>query len=86
MPSVRPPAPRYEEPREMVPRIGSVRPAERDVSVYVDDDARRPREYIERPVYIAPRPLAREERYYEGEPERVALDGREAVHQVPQRY
>lgn len=86
MPSVRPPAPRYEEPREMVPRIGSVRPAERDVSVYVDDDARRPREYIERPVYIAPRPLAREERYYEGEPGRVALDGREAVHQVPQRY
>ncbi|KAF7172275.1 hypothetical protein CNMCM5623_004463 [Aspergillus felis] len=86
MPSVRPPAARYEEPREMIPRMGSVRPAERDVSVYVDDDARRPREYIERPVYVAPRPLAREERYYEGEPERVVLDGREAVHRVSQRY
>ncbi|RHZ51027.1 uncharacterized protein CDV56_105122 [Aspergillus thermomutatus] len=86
MPSVRPPAAHYEEPREMIPRMGSVRPAARDVSVYVDDDARRPREYIERPVYVAPRPLAREERYYEGEPERVVLDGRETVHRVSQRY
>ncbi|KAF7593712.1 hypothetical protein BBP40_011004 [Aspergillus hancockii] len=85
MPSVRPPTSRYDEPREVVQRVESVRPAGRDVSVYMDDDPRRPREYIERPVYVAARPVASEERYYDsGEPERVMLDG--AVPRVPQRY
>jgi hypothetical protein len=85
MPSVRPPTTRYDEPREAIQRVESVRPAGRDVSVYMDDDPRRPREYIERPVYVTARPVAREERYYDsGEPERVMLDG--AVPRVPQRY
>ncbi|GAB1191100.1 hypothetical protein APSETT444_000270 [Aspergillus pseudonomiae] len=85
VPSVRPPTARYDEPREVIQRVESVRPAGRDVSIYMDDDPRRPREYIERPVYLSTRPVAREEHYYDnGEPERVVLDG--GVHRVPQRY
>lgn len=85
VPSVRPPTARYEEPREVIQRVESVRPAGRDVSIYMDDDPRRPREYIERPVYLSTRPVAREEHYYDnGEPERVVLDG--GVHRVPHRY
>ncbi|KAE8144774.1 hypothetical protein BDV25DRAFT_166104 [Aspergillus avenaceus] len=85
MPSVRPPTTRYEEPREVIQRVESVRPAGRDVSVYMDEDVRRPREYIERPVYVAARPVTREERYYDNaEAERVVLDG--SAHRVPQRY
>ncbi|THC98800.1 hypothetical protein EYZ11_001708 [Aspergillus tanneri] len=49
IPSVRPPTARYEEPREMLPRVESTRPGGRDVSVYVDEAARRPREYYEQP-------------------------------------
>ena len=65
MSSVRPPTVRYEDPREMVPHMEPVHPASRAVSTYVDDD-RRPREYIERPVYADARP-AREERYYDSD-------------------
>lgn len=91
IPSVRPPTTaRYQEPREVIQRVESVRPGGRDMSVYIDEDARRPREYIEqRPMYVAaPRPMAHEERYYEnGEPERVVLDGpRDAIHRSSQRY
>lgn len=85
IPSVRPPTARYEEPREMLPRVESVRPGGRDMSVYMDEETRRPREYIERPLYVAARPLARGEGYYEGgEPERVMLDS--SGHRVSQRY
>ncbi|OJJ96506.1 hypothetical protein ASPACDRAFT_81203 [Aspergillus aculeatus ATCC 16872] len=93
MPSVRPPAGRYEEPREVIQRVESVRPGgARDVSVYLDDGIRQPREYVERPMYVATRPLAREEPvpYYEGSvaanPERVVLEGAprgDVVHRVP---
>ncbi|KAL4941305.1 hypothetical protein BDV06DRAFT_212780 [Aspergillus oleicola] len=89
IPSVRPPTTtRYQEPREVIQRVESVHPGGRDGSVYIDEEMRRPREYIERPVYVAARPVAREERYYEnGEPERVVLDGsREVIHRVSQRY
>ncbi|RDW90296.1 uncharacterized protein DSM5745_02071 [Aspergillus mulundensis] len=89
IPSVRPPTTRYQEPREVIQRVESVHPGGRDTSVYIDEEMRRPRDYIERPVqYVAARPVAREERYYEnGEPERVALDGsRDVVHRVSQRY
>ncbi|KAL4791516.1 hypothetical protein BDV19DRAFT_292645 [Aspergillus venezuelensis] len=88
IPSVRPPTTRYQEPREVIQRVESVHPGARDGSVYIDEEMRRPREYIERPVYVAARPVAREERYYEnGEPERVVLDGsREVIHRVSQRY
>lgn len=87
IPNSRPPTTRYQEPREMMQRE-SVYPGARDASVYVDDDLRHPREYIERPMYIATRPMAREERYYNnGEPERVVLDGsRDVIHRVPQHY
>ncbi|KAL4874673.1 hypothetical protein BJY04DRAFT_224780 [Aspergillus karnatakaensis] len=89
IPSVRPPTTRYQEPRELVQRVESVHPGNRDMSVYIDEETRRPREYIEpQPVYLATRPVAREERYYDaGEPERVVLDGsRDVVHRVSQRY
>ncbi|KAL3468741.1 hypothetical protein BJX99DRAFT_242797 [Aspergillus californicus] len=80
IPSVRPPTTRYQEPREMIQRVESVHPGGRDMSVYMDEETRRPREYIERPVY---RPVAREERYYENsEPERVVLE----APRVSQRY
>ncbi|PYH49226.1 uncharacterized protein BP01DRAFT_352754 [Aspergillus saccharolyticus JOP 1030-1] len=98
MPSVRPPAAgRYEEPREIIQRVDSVRPGGvRDVSVYLDDGTRPPREYVERPMYVATRPvMTREEpiRYYEGgvaaNPERVVLEGTprgDVVHRAPPRY
>ncbi|KAL2219561.1 hypothetical protein M432DRAFT_611926 [Thermoascus aurantiacus ATCC 26904] len=85
--SVRPPPIRYEEPREGIQRVQSVHPGGREVSVYMDDEPRRPREYVERPVYAPARPV-REERYYEDEDAgRMVLDGtRDVVHRVPQRY
>ncbi|KAL4920130.1 hypothetical protein BDW62DRAFT_209273 [Aspergillus aurantiobrunneus] len=77
IPSVRPPTTRYQEPREVAQRVESAHPGGRDMSVYIDKETRRPREYVERPVYVAaPRPVAREERYYEnGDHERMVLDG-----------
>ncbi|KAF9890741.1 hypothetical protein FE257_005607 [Aspergillus nanangensis] len=86
IPSVRPPtSSRYEEPRDIIQRVASVRPGGREVSVYLDDDARRPREYIERPVYMAPRQIPREDQYYPGgEAERMVLDG--GVRRLSQRY
>lgn len=60
MASVRPSAARYEEPREIVQRVGSVVPRSRAASTFVEDDTRRPREYIERPRYTG------EKRYYDG--------------------
>ena len=91
MPSVRPAPTRYEEPpQEVVSRVGSVRPGGRDMSVYMDEDPQRPRpEYIERPMYVSTRapPPMREEAYYEGEPERVMMDGsRNVVQRAPPRY
>jgi hypothetical protein len=85
VPSVRPPTmTRYQEPREVIQRVESVHPGGRDMSVYIDEETRLPREYTERPpVYVATRPVAREERYYDnGEPERIVqLDGqRDATH------
>ena len=85
MPSARPQTARYEEPREVVQRVESVRPGGHEVGVYMEDDPRRPREYIERPVYVAARPLPREEHYYDpGEAERMVLD--DGVRRVSQRY
>ncbi|KAL4898039.1 hypothetical protein BDV59DRAFT_169125 [Aspergillus ambiguus] len=85
MPSTRPPTARYEEPPQMMPRVESVRPGGREVSVYMDDDSRRAREYVERPVYVAARPLARDDRYYDGgEGERMVVD--ESVRRVPPGY
>ena len=78
MSSVRPPTARYEEPREVFPRVASVRPGGgRDMSVYMDDDPQRAREYIERPMYVSSRaPTLREEpQYYDGEPEPMVMDG-----------
>ncbi|KAL1965509.1 hypothetical protein VTN77DRAFT_5592 [Rasamsonia byssochlamydoides] len=85
MSSVRPPATRYEEPRE-VHRVQSVRPGGREVS-YVDEEPRPQREYMDRPVYTSMRPV-RDERYYDDEDAgRIVLDGTgEVVHRVPQRY
>ncbi|KAL6237346.1 hypothetical protein BDW75DRAFT_228844 [Aspergillus navahoensis] len=76
IPSVRPPATRYQEPREVIQRVESVHPGGRDTGEYIDEEMRRPREYIERPVqYVAARPAAREGRYYQnGEPERVVAE------------
>ncbi|KAM5446138.1 hypothetical protein MaudCBS49596_006824 [Microsporum audouinii] len=94
--SVRPPpvgVPRYEEHHEVQPRMTSVRPMRREVSVYVDDEAGHGREYhppVERygggPSYTA-RPV-REERFYEGaDPGRMEPDaGPEAIRRVPRRY
>ncbi|KAL4803488.1 hypothetical protein BDV18DRAFT_144854 [Aspergillus unguis] len=87
IPSVRPPTTRYQEPREVIQRVESAHPGGRDGSVYIDDEMRRPREYIERPVYVATRPMAQERYYENGEPERVVLDGsRDVIHRVSQRY
>ncbi|OJJ41991.1 hypothetical protein ASPZODRAFT_20928 [Penicilliopsis zonata CBS 506.65] len=55
----------HEESREGVQRIASVRPGGREVSTYVDEDPRRPREYIERAVYLTSARGGREERYLE---------------------
>ncbi|KAJ5776616.1 uncharacterized protein N7511_001627 [Penicillium nucicola] len=70
--SVYPPQPRYEEPHEVVQRVGSMRPSlpGREVSVLMED--RPVGEYVERPYYI------RDRRYYDAEGEegdRIALDG-----------
>ncbi|KAJ5960953.1 uncharacterized protein N7479_008103 [Penicillium vulpinum] len=60
--SVRPPQPRYEDPHEVIQRVGSVRPTGpgREPSIFMED---RQGEYVERPYYI------RDRRYYEGEGE-----------------
>lgn len=88
MSSVRPATARYDEPREVISRVASVRPGGRDMSVYVDEDPQRPREYVERPVYVSrPQPMREEQAYYEGEPERVMMDGgRSAVQRGPPQY
>ncbi|KAJ5773914.1 hypothetical protein N7457_008810 [Penicillium paradoxum] len=82
--SVRPPQPRYEDPHEVVQRVGSVRPTGpgREPSIFMDD---RPLgEYVERPYFI------RERRYYDGEGEegdRLGLDGAsDTIQRAPQRY
>ncbi|BCR88182.1 uncharacterized protein ACHE_40746A [Aspergillus chevalieri] len=84
MPSVRPQTARYDEPREVIPRVASVRPG----SVYMDEDPQRPREYVERPVYVSrPPPMREDQAYYEGEPERVMMEGgRNVVQRAPLRY
>lgn len=92
IPSARPAPPtRYEEPpQEMVSQVASVRPNGRDMSVYMDEEPQRPRpDYIERPMYVStrPPPPRREEAYYDGEPERMMMDGsRNVVQRAPPRY
>jgi hypothetical protein len=82
--SVRPPQARYENPHEVVQRVGSVRPTGpvREPSVFMDE--RPVVDYVERPYFI------REQRYYEGEGEegdRLGLDGaNDTIQRVPQRY
>ena len=87
--SVRPQPRQYEEPRETIQRVQSVRPAGRAVSVYVDDEARQPREYVpmENSGYGMARP-AREERFYaDDDGDRMVFDGgRDVVHRLPPRY
>ncbi|KAL1953972.1 hypothetical protein VTO42DRAFT_1888 [Malbranchea cinnamomea] len=88
MPSVRPPATRYEERREPMPRLQSVRPAGREMSVYVHDEPRPQPAYIptERVGYPVARRV-REERYYDDEPARVTVGhGPETVHRVSRHY
>ncbi|KAK2790006.1 hypothetical protein FQN52_005816 [Onygenales sp. PD_12] len=91
MSSVRPPPSRYEEVRQPLQRMQSVRPSGREVSVYVDDEPRPRREYapMERAGYAVGRP-GREERYYEEEESsKIDMDGvgmHEAVQRVPRRY
>ncbi|KAJ5287294.1 hypothetical protein N7478_002980 [Penicillium angulare] len=80
--SVRPqPQQRYEEPHEVVQRVGDTRPAGhgREVSVYMDE--RSMGDYVERPYYV------RERRYFEDE-NSMALDGNseQPVHRVSQHY
>lgn len=84
VPSVRPQTARYDEPREVISRVASVRPG----SVYMDEDPQRPREYVERPVYVSrPPPMREDQGYYEGEPERVMMEGgRNVVQRAPPRY
>ncbi|EFR00092.1 hypothetical protein MGYG_03098 [Nannizzia gypsea CBS 118893] len=84
--------PRYEEHHEVRPRMTSVRPMRREVSVYVDDEVGHAREYppVERygggPSYTA-RPM-REERFYESAgPGRIEADeGSEVIRRVPRQY
>lgn len=89
MSSVRPVPTRYEEHRETLQRMPSVRPSGREISVYVDDEPREHRGYapVERPDYSVVRPM-REERYYEDEDaSKLSLDGtREVIHRLPRRY
>lgn len=59
MASVRPPPTRYEEPA-MYQRVESMHPGSRAMSTFVEDDSRRPREYIERPTYLDARPRRRD--------------------------
>lgn len=76
MSSVRPVASRYEEPREMIQRVQSVRP-ERELGVYVDERASQMREYIpmERPQYAVTRQARDVGLYEDNEPGRMVLDG-----------
>lgn len=85
--SVRPQHRQYEEPREVMQRVQSVRPGGREVSVYVDDEQRQPREYVpsDRQGYGMARP-AREERFYEDEGDRMVIDGGREMHRLPPRY
>jgi hypothetical protein len=86
--SVRPPPSRYEQHGEGLHRVQSVRPAGREMSVYVDEDGHgMTREYSERPGYTAVRP-EREGRYITDEDgTRLAIDGaRDVVHRVVPRY
>ncbi|KAJ5647068.1 hypothetical protein N7490_003440 [Penicillium lividum] len=82
--SVRPqPQHRYDEPHEVIQRVGSARPAGppgREVGVYLDE--RPVGDFVERPYYV------RDRRYYEGDGgNRMALDGNsESVHRGPQHY
>ncbi|KAJ5550485.1 hypothetical protein N7535_001573 [Penicillium sp. DV-2018c] len=82
--SVRPPNSRYDNPHEVVRRVGSVRPTGpvREHSVFMDD--RPVVDYVERPYFI------REQRYYEDEGEeggRLGLDGtNDTIQRVPQGY
>ncbi|KAJ9304257.1 hypothetical protein DTO217A2_6221 [Paecilomyces variotii] len=88
MSSVRPPPTRYEDPRDGIPRVQSVRPVGRDVSVYVDEEPRKAREYAQAPIYTTMRPM-REERYYDDdESGRMIHDGTRDVihHRGPERY
>lgn len=55
MSSVRPPAVRYEEGREMMQPVEGVHPVSRAMSTYMDEEGRRGREYTVRP---------REERFW----------------------
>lgn len=80
-PNVRSHQSRYEEPYEVVPRMGSVRPAaqSRNPGFFVGE--RRMREYTEHPHDMGLR------RYYDGgEAERIALEDAEPVQRVPQHY
>lgn len=86
--SVRPQHRQYEEPREMVQRVQSVRPGGREVSVYVDDEQRQPREYIpmDKQGYGIAR-SARDERFYgDDDGDRMVMDGGREVHRLPSRY
>ncbi|KAJ5084014.1 hypothetical protein NUU61_008593 [Penicillium alfredii] len=79
--SIRPPT-RYNEPHDLVQRVGSVRPAgpNRELSVFLED--RLTGDYIERPYYV------RERHYYDGEDGgQMGLDGAgDSVQRVPHRY
>ncbi|QKX58170.1 uncharacterized protein TRUGW13939_05291 [Talaromyces rugulosus] len=84
--SVRPPSSRYEEAREVIHRMPSVRPNGREVSAYTGEESRLLPEYGERPVYSSVRP-EHEGRYYtEEDGARMAVDSAgDMVHRIP-RY
>ena len=84
MSSVRPPPSRYEEHRELVPRMQSVRPVAREMSVYVHDEPRPHPAYLpaERSSYQVARPV-RDERYFEDE---EPGHGPEVVRRVSRHY
>lgn len=87
--SVRPPPSRYEEPLEPRARMQSVRPARRDVSVYIDDEPRQTREYAPiEPVGYNPSRSLREEQLYDHEdPSRIDPDGgANMARRVSRRY
>jgi hypothetical protein len=86
MPSSRPPPSRYDDARD-VQRVQSVRPGGREVSVYVDNEDRHSREYVERPVYASSRPLREDGFFEDDDPSGMILDGaREVVQRIPQPY
>ncbi|KAJ5129775.1 uncharacterized protein N7515_005814 [Penicillium bovifimosum] len=81
--SVHPTQARYENPHEVVQRVGSVRPTGpvREPSLFMDE--RPVVDYVERPY------LVREQRYYDEveEGDRLELDGaNDTIQRVPQRY